>query len=387
MKIGLITNLVNNDKYVAEHLGFTDSATLLSATGGNTGNVAFVHSVQTVLADDYGIVHWGDNVQLVNKHYGMLVICCANQIGSHVDLGSWADKLDQFNLPVVLIGLGAQSDKIGLMPQVPEGTIRFLEVVKKLRIRSEQSNSITRGEFSSWVLKELGFESSPLGCPSLLTSSDIQLGQTCLRNQEVKQHKRIMVPGGNPWHPSYVIENKLVALVEQNHGEYVLQHPDLIFKLILDQTDSLTDTQKSILERAYSSIGDVEMIKSWLIAHSVFFADAQNWLNYSRKFSSAIGPRYHGIALPIQVGVPGKVIAIDSRTEELAKTTGIPFVQYQDANQMTVEQLAEASLWTQADADRFDACRINNSAGYIEFLDANELRAKTYLSQLAGARP
>ncbi|MGR5134654.1 polysaccharide pyruvyl transferase family protein [Vibrio alfacsensis] len=383
MKIGLITNLLNSEKYVSEHLGFTDSKKLLSATGGNTGNVAFVHSVQSLLANDYGVVHWGDNAEAVNKHYDMLVICCANQIGSHVDLGVWAKKLLEFNLPVVLIGLGAQSDKIGVMPEVPEGTIRFLNVVKELRKSNEQSNIITRGEFSSWVLAELGFESSPLGCPSLLTSSDAQLGQTCFRNQSLKGHKRIMVPGGNPWHKSSIIENKLIELVNNYHGEYILQHPDIIFKLLLDDNSDLTQKQIEVLENTYSSIGELNDIRSWLIAHSVFFAEAQNWLNYSRKFSSAIGPRYHGIALPIQVGVPGKVIAIDSRTEELAKTTGIPVVAYTNVSTMTVDELAEASLWSKEEADHFDSVRKSNSLEYTKFFEVNGLQINDYVKVIA----
>lgn len=385
MKIGLITNLINSENYVAEHLGFTDAKTLLSATGGNTGNVAFVHSVQSLLSNKYSIVHWGDNAELVNKHYDMLVICCANQIGSHVDLSAWAEKLQEFNLPVVLIGLGAQSDRIGLMPTVPDGTIRFLEVVKNLQKNKNQNNIITRGEFSSWVLAELGFESSPLGCPSLLTSPDPKLGQTCLENQSLKGCKRIMVPGGNPWHKSSIIENKLVDLVNNYHGEYVLQHPDILFKLLLDESSDLTEKQIEVIEHTFSSIGKLDSIRSWLVANSVFFADAQNWLNYSRKFSSAIGPRYHGIALPIQVGVPGKVISIDSRTEELAKNTGIPVLSYIDVKTMTVDQLANASLWTQDDADTFDKARKHNSSKYIEFLIANDLTPHNYLTKISNS--
>lgn len=385
MKIGLITNLINSENYVAEHLGFTDAKTLLSATGGNTGNVAFVHSVQSLLSNKYSIVHWGDNAELVNKHYDMLVICCANQIGSHVDLSAWAEKLQEFNLPVVLIGLGAQSDRIGLMPTVPDGTIRFLEVVKNLQKNKNQNNIITRGEFSSWVLAELGFESSPLGCPSLLTSPDPKLGQTCLENQSLKGCKRIMVPGGNPWHKSSIIENKLVDLVNNYHGEYVLQHPDILFKLLLDENSDLTEKQIEVIEHTFSSIGKLDSIRSWLVANSVFFADAQNWLNYSRKFSSAIGPRYHGIALPIQVGVSGKVISIDSRTEELAKTTGIPVLSYIDVKTMTVDQLANASLWTQDDADMFDKARKHNSSKYIEFLIANDLTPHNYLTKISNS--
>lgn len=384
MKVGLITNLVHENKYVLEKLGFTNADELMSATGGNTGNVAFVHSVKTLLANDYGIVHWGDSPEAVNKSYDMLVICCANQVGSHVDLGEWANRLEAFNLPVVLIGLGAQSNRIGEIPEVPTGTIRFLKVVQSLKVTDGKSNIITRGKFSTEVIQSYGFDSSPLGCPSLLTSSDKNLGKTCLRNQNERTYRRIMVPSGNPWHKSSVIESKLIDLVNQYHGEYVLQHPSLIFKILLDKDHNLTDEQINVIKKTYNTFDGIQEIKSWLIAHSVFFADAQNWLNYSRKFTSAIGPRYHGIALPIQVGVPGRVITIDSRTEELALTTGIPYISYEELVNIKTNEIADLSKWTQSEAEHFDKTREKNSRNYISFMKDNNMRVKDYIYSISG---
>lgn len=383
MKIGLITNLIHDEKFVLEELGYTNSEKLMRATGGNTGNVAFVHSVKNLLADDFGIVYWGDNAEAVNKAYDLIVICCANQIGSHVDLGRWSEKLEEFGLPVVLIGLGAQSNKIGEMPEVPEGTLRFLDVVNKLRVSKDFSNIITRGDFSSSVLKYYGFESSPYGCPSLLTSPNVNLGSTCLKNQDMRKYPRIMVPGGNPWHTSYVLESKLVEIVNHFNGEYVLQHPDIIFKILLDDDFQLSEDSLNVLQKTFSNFKSIDDIKSWLIANSVFFADAHNWLNYSRKFSSAIGPRYHGIAIPIQVGVPGRVIAIDSRTEELSLTTGIPFVRYEEIVGLNYTEIAGWSKWSVSEAENFDYCRRRNSLNYIQFFGDNNMRIKEHVVSIS----
>ena len=382
MKVGLITNLVFEDKFVQKELGFCTSEKLLSATGGNTGNVAFVHSVKTLLSDEFGIVHWGDSPSTVKRTYDVLCICCANQVGAHVDLGVWAEKLEQFGLPVILVGLGAQSDKIGTMPTVPEGTVKFLNVVSHLNPSSSESNIITRGEFSSWVLSELGVSSSPLGCPSLLASPRLRLGDDCLnKKRELSKNFRVMVPAGNPWHKSSIIENSLLELVSEFEGEYVLQHPDLLFKVILDGAE-LDSQQKDLLEKVYSFLGGIEDIKSWLKAYSVFFADANNWMSYSRKFSFAIGPRYHGVALPVQVGVPGRVITIDSRTEELANTTGIPYVSYEKVVGMSQEELVSLCKWDKSEAEHFDQVRYKNSSGYVEFFDNNGLRLAEHVKRL-----
>ena len=380
--IALITNLPNNDHFLKYGLGSTNTQELLAATGGNTGNVAFVHAVQSILANEYQVIDWGSSPKIVKEKFSHIVICCANQIGAHVDLKGWADRLRSFDLPVTLIGLGAQSNKIGDIPIIPGGTISFLKEVQRLNKCSSGSNIATRGHFSSKVLKHYGFDSAPNGCPSLLTSPDKYLGQTCLKNQNSKTYKRIMVPAGNPYHPSSLIEQMLVDLVKNYDGEYVLQHPELLFSLVLNKDIDLDAKKRALLNKVYPDFKGIEDLSSWLKAKSVFFADAPNWLNYAKKFSTAIGPRYHGIALPIQVGVPGRVIAIDSRTEELAVTTGVPYIHYKDVVNLNLEELANESSWTGNEAKAFDKYRHENSNKYVDFLKSNGLTAQSHLHKI-----
>ena len=51
---------------------------------------------------------------------------------------------------------------------------------------------------------------------------------------------------------------------------------------------------------------------------------AGSWLDAMRGFDFAVGARIHGVLLPIQAGVPGGVVAHDSRTLELCQTMGVP---------------------------------------------------------------
>ncbi|GGW92539.1 polysaccharide pyruvyl transferase family protein [Alteromonas halophila] len=383
MKIGVITNLVNIDDFVAKDMATANSEAWMRATGGNTGNVAFVQGIKNILGDSFGIVNWGDNPALVNKHYDQLVICCANQMGAHVDLKGWVERLQSFDLPTTFIGLGAQSDNIGNIPDIPEGSKQFLQLSKSLRPNADEPNIITRGEFSSEVVAHYGVESSPFGCPSQFISTELNLGKRCLQHQKRARYERIMTAAGNPWHPSASIENTLTEIVENNRGDYILQHPKALLQLALGEGGALPMNQIERLEKVYSRIGDWEQIKAWFESFSVFFADAQNWMHYSRHFTLAIGPRYHGVALPIQAGVPGKVISIDSRTEELALTTGIPTMRYTDIDDLNADELIKASRWKQADADNYDAVRTKNAINYQRFLEGNNLPVNQAIAQLA----
>lgn len=383
MKIGVITNLVKIDEFVAKDMATADTDAWMRATGGNTGNVAFVQGIKNILGDSFGVVNWGDNPKAVNKHYDLLVICCANQIGAHVDLAGWADRLKNFDLPTVFIGLGAQSDEIGNIPDIPEGSKTFLSLTKSLRPDASHSNIITRGVFSSQVVESFGVDSSPFGCPSQFISTQLNLGQKCLAHQQRTKYDRIMTAAGNPWHASATLENTLTEIVEKYRGDYILQHPKALLQLALGEANSLSLNHVERLEKVYSRIGDWDHIKAWFESFSVFFADAQNWMHYSKHFTLAIGPRYHGVALPIQAGVPGKVISIDSRTEELSVTTGIPTVRYKDVENMGADELVNFCRWGSNDATNYDSVRKENAVKYEGFLSENGIPVNERITALA----
>ncbi|AEP31211.1 polysaccharide pyruvyl transferase family protein [Brumicola nitratireducens] len=383
MKVGIITNLIDIDGFVKNRLISANADKWMQATGGNTGNVAFVHGVQSLVDEEADVVRWSDDPAKLNQEYDHLIVCCANQIGKHVDLAGWADRLRNFDLPTTFIGLGAQSDAIGEIPEVPDGTKAFLDLSKQLRVDANKPNIITRGEFSSSVLQHYGVDSAPFGCPSQFISLQHGLGQRCFDHQQRTQYDRIMTAAGNPFHKSSSLENTLTEIVEKYKGDYILQHPKSLIQLALGETTDIEPNTIKALERVYSRIGKWSEIKAWFESYGVFFADAQNWMHYSRHFTLAIGPRYHGVALPIQAGVPGKVISIDSRTEELAVTTGIPTVKYKDVEDMSADELIASCRWSLKDALHYDKTRVANAVNYLQFFAQNNLNVKPELKQLA----
>lgn len=168
-KIALIDNFNKIDLFRRSAFEDSSMADILLATGGNTGNVAFVYAIEKVLRGQITRINWGWKSDIVNQRFDHIVVCAANQVGGHVDLGSWADRLGEYDLPVSVIGLGAQSSSFLEHPTIPNGTVRFLRDLQ--HHRSKGPNILVRGKFTQDVLQSFGIDCVIGGCPSLLISN------------------------------------------------------------------------------------------------------------------------------------------------------------------------------------------------------------------------
>ena len=134
----------------------------LYGLGQNTGNMMFTQALLNVLEG----ARWGSfGIAPADlEARDVIVIAGANWINEFDDYGWLADRLEKTSLPVVLVGVGAQSSLAMEIPKVTPGTMRFLSLVK------DRSVSIAaRGGFTCDVLAQLGINNAvPTGCPSLL---------------------------------------------------------------------------------------------------------------------------------------------------------------------------------------------------------------------------
>lgn len=356
----------------------------MAATGGNTGNVAFVYAARKILGNHIARISWGMSPDEVRGNCDHLVICCANQIGKHADLGGWADRLESFGLPVTLLGLGAQSESPAVMPEIPEGTRRFLKVVEGLKFEGA-SNVAVRGAFTQTVLQKEGTEAIPTGCPSLHISPVRRLGQAVLKRQsEYTTPAAVAVAAGNPWHQrSAFLERTLVEIVNNKDGAYVLQHPESMLQFAVGEREGIKETTLARFLEVYGPTFDEASLLDWYRRKACFYVDAPNWMRALNRFDLVLGPRYHGVALAIQAGIPGTVITIDSRTEELCTGTGMKAIAINDAIELGAEELCEKAKWTEGDAEEFDNNRLVKGKRIIDFLNANGLRPSEHLTALA----
>lgn len=383
-RIGIIDNLQDISSFIGEKYANASAADCMAVTGGNTGNVAFVHAARKIIGNSITRIDWNSGARAVRDRVDHIVICCANQIGNHVDLSGWADRIEQFERPVTLLGLGAQSDDIKTIPEIPVGTIKFLDLVKKFNY-SSSPNIAVRGTFTQGVLAKNNVPSLALGCPSLHISPVHNLGASIFASQKYRKIKRVAVAAGNPWHGSSAfLEPVLVEIVNSYQGEYVIQHPESMLQAAFGEIELITPKMKSRFLEVYGEKFDFESLLEWFRRYSGVYIDSASWLRSMRRFDLAVGPRYHGIALAIQAGLPGCVITIDSRTQELCFGTGVKSVSIEDAKNLTANDLVEKARWTQQDADVFDYERNNKAIEYCIFLLTNGIQPSIHLKRNAG---
>ncbi len=381
MRVGLIDNLQNIDHMVL-HEGYeAPIERYMLGLGGNNGNLAFVHGVRKCLGNAITRVGWGWTPEQVRLQADVLVVSCANQIGAHTDLGGWADALARIDLPIVLIGLGAQTTNYESDVEVPEGTRRFLEEVVKRR-PGTGVNIAVRGEFTRSVLAELGVESEAIGCPSLYISSDIALGASIAKRSAARAPERIAVAAGNPYHAGNAkVEAMMIELCNRHMGAYVVQHPDIVVALALEQVGE--DNPK--LDNVASALGfnsNADCIE-WFRRNAYSFHESQSWMHFLRHYDAVLGARYHGVAFGVQAGIPGMTIHIDNRTRELSETTGIPSISVDEVETMSDEDLLVRVGWDEAQGVRFDQNRRERASWMSRFIHGNSLEQSSQLNSLS----
>ena len=164
MTIAILSNL---KKIISkEHLSFES---IYNAIGLNTGNFISTNAVYDMITEQKEIIDFNFNPIFVNENYKKLVVPAANWIGNHkgIDelMGNLANSIKQLKIPVIVIGLGVESNNFNddFHRLLGDGVLNFIKTI------SEKSVSISlRGQYSFNVFKKLGISNICVtGCPSL----------------------------------------------------------------------------------------------------------------------------------------------------------------------------------------------------------------------------
>ena len=322
---------------IAPSLSVTDafcenSDHLFKLCGGNTGNFAFVFALHQLLSPGVDVVSWDVSPETVKEKYDAVVFACANQLGPHTDLGWLADRLTAMDRPIIAIGLGAQANDTSRSVEITEGTRRWLDVIAA-QAPSSAPNIGVRGAYTLSQLERLGYggKAAIVGCPSNFINPSPTLGRSIAQRYSTAEMTRVAVPAGlHLWPGLQRIEDCLAELVEGCSGIYIAQSEIDMIRLARDEADAVApDVLEQIRSYIRPRLTTPEFVR-WMRRYAVTFTDAASWIDAMRKFDFVVGPRFHGVMLGIQAGVPGAVIAHDSRTLELCHTMGIPVRDYQE---------------------------------------------------------
>lgn len=298
----------------------------LERCGLNTGNLIFQYATWSALQHPKFSVNLASDPEWIRQNADVLFIPAANQINPEWDLQDWADFVEAVDLPIVMVGLGAQTQiggtaKLLLKP----GTMNYLAAI------AERTSHIgVRGEFTADVLNHLGIKNSVVtGCPSNFLNPNISGDSIAsqLKNASNGSLRKTCYVFGTMEPETREAEKSLYAIAKAENSDYVYQtNPRILKSLHNDNVDLASidyfDWECSILDSASS----LERYTDNILNKGRFYTSAVTWIDQAAHYSLVYGMRIHGNIAAIQGGGLGICVAFDSRTLELATTMGYPYI-------------------------------------------------------------
>ncbi|MGE3781653.1 MAG: polysaccharide pyruvyl transferase family protein [Alphaproteobacteria bacterium] len=288
--------------------------------GQNTGNLFFTDALQNVLAR----ARWAPYSFTEEDLEGCdaIILAAANWIGPVDDFGWLAERLESTQLPVFLIGIGAQTPSLSELPTLKPGTMRLLSLVQ------DRSKSIAaRGLFTCDVLSKYGFTKvQPTGCPSLLmlgpSGPQISTFEPKLALSDICTHAT-----RHMFHPTDSFQTYLFRQALKHDTDLVLQSelPDIYFALRRTGNEEIVRRAQAVLEDVYGT-KDFNRIRRFLAGHGKIFINYDQWIGYLKTRSFCFGTRFHCTIAALIAGVPATLISHDSRTMEMAEWMKVPAI-------------------------------------------------------------
>ena len=374
--------------YLAENLGtvrrpWTFSAReLMRQTGENIGNLAFWNAARLLFDAEPHLVGWHTRKDEIPADVAALVIPAANFIHGDITLTPLVKLVRTLDRPVFLLGIGAQAEREDEPPAPGPGVLEFLQEVS-----ARTPTICVRGEFTRQICEGLGIGNTEvLGCPSILTNPDPNLGRTLAARIARVGDGPVSVAAACVKGQLRNVERELLRLVQLRPGSgYVVQRPIEFIKTICGE--ELTEQEAADFQRAaafYDLPGGRAALASFLRIAGYVPDSVDSWLHWQQRFSASVNTRIHGTIMSVMAGVPAICIGHDTRTTELAKRLQLPLLSIQgfiSSRYSLRDQFAESGFSGEA----FDQNRAETAAAYARILSQIGLPPSRHLLSLAAA--
>jgi polysaccharide pyruvyl transferase WcaK-like protein len=358
----------------------TDSPIVrLGKTGGNTGNQIIAHALLSQI--EYDDVSWQHSIdpRVVKERFDMIVIAAANFLFKSFDFGGMADYIEKADLPVAIVGLGAQSNTYDPNIQLLPGTERFVKVIAERAVKIG-----VRGPYTRDVLERRGVHNVTVtGCPSYYMSRSPAL---TLTKRDFAAVKKISVNASRDVVTHAFDSSKMSKVVQDIYRQAILLDADFIAQsehaeiILSNGVPAERDRALDEMARYLEGAADDQRIRAWAKDHVRVFFDVDQWIDAIRSYDFVLGNRFHGNMIALQHGVPACVVCHDTRTEDMCRFLGMPHVNIVDIDAVDVRELY----------DRVDCGALGERykvlfPQYIAFLQQNGLTPKAAVSHLSAA--
>jgi hypothetical protein len=349
-----------------------DPISKLAKTGGNTGNQIIAHALLGQI--DYKDISWNYQVDPheVSERFDIFVIAAANFLFPSFDFGGMADYIEKADLPVAIVGLGAQARNYDPDIKLMAGTERFLKVV------AERAVSIgVRGPFTQQVLDRRGIKNVTVtGCPSYYMRG---APVAEFAKPDFDKVRRISVNAsrdviGHAFDPVKMLE--IVRAIYREaiawDADFIAQSENAEIRLADHAPAECANSALDEICGFLRGVADDATVRGWVGGHMRVFFSVADWIEAVRGYDFVFGNRFHGNMVALQFGVPACVVCHDTRTEEMCRFLGLPYVNIVDLESIDVK-----SLYDRVDITALNARYKALYPQYVEFLRANNLSVRT----------
>lgn len=292
-------------------------------SGNNLGNTLIGNGVASMLQGyDYIFRSQLQSPAHAQEVCSRIVIPAANFLWKSFDFGYMAEFIESTDLPVTMLGLGAQTHDRSEISEIHPNTLRLVKVV------AERSPSIgVRGFYTAEVLAAHGVTNvEVLGCPSLYTlgrppSVIMPCNSGADKRISVNFSRRV---SSHSFSQSSLrkIENQVLRIAIDCESQFIIQ--DEIEEACISAGNASVDQVKAVTD--YFSDVDSADVVSYFHRHSKYFSSYADWSESISRCGLSIGSRLHGNLVALLNGVPALTIVHDSRTLEMCALAGIPFL-------------------------------------------------------------
>lgn len=343
------------------------------SSGGNVGNKLFNTAAEKYITNTYTNYKYVmydeinyipfiniEDVEDANANFDLVIMPQANIFCNSIFhknlLKMWKKGIEQFKIPVFVLGVGIQINKIedinNLVESIRTEASEFISAVYKTG-----GNFSLRGNYTKLFFEKLGFSKAVVtGCPSMF-----QYG-TGLNLPIKKVDSTNFKPVINGFH-SLFYKNEFSHIFDKYPNAIYLDQ-DEAANLLYNDSYFYENSKKQILQNYTPK--EIELSAS---NRFYLFYDLKTRFDFlkNENFNFSFGPRIHGNIMAILNGIPGYVYAIDVRTRELAEYFDIPYI-----NKLP-KGLDLYELYCNADYEKFNNSYILKYKKFENFLINNNI--------------
>lgn len=348
------------------------TAAAFSMVGHNTGNLAFQYATWHAFTDPKCAVSFDFDPDQVRERARLVCLPAANFLYTGFDLGGLAARLEATNLPLMVLGLGAQAfraiDEVTLKP----GTLRLL------RLMAERCKLImVRGPHTAAVLERHGVNNFEiLGCPSNFVNPNPHLGEEILSRWRAHQEMLAYAPTFYSYNAEF--ERKIYETNASRIVDIVVQDPLSAVALARGERSVQLATWLGQSGGFLSSLPKDDRQRAF--AKLRVFFDAEAWMEAYRHVDGVLGSRIHGVNLAWQAGRAALVVSYDLRTQELAETMGIPMLKSQGLDEKRIMEMFDDRV--RECAQQYDIKRASLARKFATLLEAHQVAPSHELLKL-----